>query len=134
MHNHLLQSEHNEQFHLKLQEFFPSSFFDWKITVLFYCAIHYLKALAVASKADIGDTHFDIERSVNPDRTTATMRISRTAWINYKRLYHYSRNARYNGIIDLENFEELKKRDYQMCILHFNDFKKYITSRGIPLT
>src|SRR6476619_3990067 len=53
----LNQARHNEDFHNSLCREFEHSFFDWKITCLFYISIHYLKALAVKRNKYIGSHH-----------------------------------------------------------------------------
>lgn len=49
----LNQATHNEEFHSCLCENFTEKFYDWRITSLFYTAIHYLKALALKRVIDI---------------------------------------------------------------------------------
>ncbi len=62
------------------------------------------------------------------------MRIRKSAWSNYKCLLQYSRTSRYDGIdTDFETFEELMKCDYEFCLTHLNNFKKYIHSQGIAI-
>lgn len=46
MQAHLEQAVHNEHFHACIQQEFSDKFFDWKTTVLFYVALHWLHALA----------------------------------------------------------------------------------------
>ncbi|MHB8261752.1 MAG: HEPN domain-containing protein [Bacteroidia bacterium] len=133
MHQHLKQALHNQTFHDCIESNFTNQFYDWKITVLFYVAIHYLKALATKKKIDIGETHYEIESSVNPDRNNVKMRISRTAWREYKNLFNYSRTARYEGITDFETFEKLKQVDHSFCLIHLDNFKKYIEGQGVDL-
>jgi len=133
MQQHLDQASHNQAFHDCIVENFNDKFYDWKITVLFYIAIHCLKALAIKRNATIGVTHAEIEKSVNPDRQDATMKISRNAWREYRNLYNYSRTARYEGITDTETFEKLKQLDHSYCIKHLDSFKKYIIGQGINI-
>jgi HEPN domain len=133
MENHLLQANHNRDFHNCIDKQFNNRFYDWKITSLFYVAIHYLKALASNRSIDIGETHYDIEQNVNPDRTNAKMRITKGAWREYKNLFNYSRTARYEGITDVDTFELLKQQDHSYCLIHLENFKKYIESQGISL-
>jgi hypothetical protein len=80
MERHIFKAEHNQKFHDCIEAEFDGHFYDWKITVLFYVAIHYLKALAILRGIEIGETHIEIEKSVNPDRNTAKMRLTRNAW------------------------------------------------------
>ena len=134
MHQHLEQANHNKNFHDCIETQFAGQFYDWKITVLFYVAIHYLKALADSKGVDIGETHFDIEHNVNPDRHHAKMRIKKGAWREYKNLFNYSRTARYEGITDIATFEQLKQVDHSYCLTHLDNFKKYIQGQGISIT
>jgi len=102
MEKHLLQATHNKDFHDCIDSSFSNRFYDWKITVLFYIAIHCLKAFAVKKKVDIGDTHREIEKNINPDNPQRILSITRTAYINYRDLYQSSKTARYEGITDFE--------------------------------
>jgi hypothetical protein len=134
MNTFLDQASHNEEFHTSLCETFNDKFYDWKITALFYCSIHYLKALAASRGIDIGSTHQEIENNVNPDKKYNKMAIKRWAWIEYRNLYKYSRTARYEGMkTDRETFEKLKKTDYDFSKVHLEQFKKYIQSQGVDL-
>jgi hypothetical protein len=129
--HHILQAEHNEKFHDCICEQFPDRFFDWKITVLFYQAIHLLQGLADKKGILIGDTHYEIERNINPDRHNASMRLSKGAWREYNALYQYSQTARYDGITDFETFERIKQVDYGYCLKHLDNFKKYLKTVGL---
>jgi hypothetical protein len=133
MQQHIDQATHNQKFHDTIDCNFDGQFHDWKITVLFYVAIHYLKALASSRNIDIGETHYEIEQSVNPDRQNSKMKITRGAWREYKNLFNYSRTARYEGITDFETFEKLKQLDHSYCLTHLDNFKKYIQSQGITI-
>ena len=55
MQQYLNQANHNQKFHDCINSEFPGHFCDWKITVLFYIAIHYLKALADKKNFDINN-------------------------------------------------------------------------------
>ena len=130
---HLAQATHNREFHGCIQTTFNDRFYDWKITALFYTAIHWLKALAAKRTIDIGETHSDIARNVNPERHSPKMPISRNAWRDYHQLYRYSQSARYNGITDFETWEKLKEADHKSCLEHLENFKKYIEGQGLAL-
>lgn len=130
----LKQASHNEEFHKCICENSSDRFYDWKITSLFYSAIHYLKAMAFKRAINIGQTHFEIEQNVNPDRPKPVMRITKGAWNEYKKLLQYSRTSRYDGIdTDFETFELLMQTDYEYCIIHLDNFKKYLISQGLEI-
>lgn len=132
MQHHLLQSEHNQQFHTAICANNPDIFFDWKITCLFYVAIHYLKALAAKNSIDIGKSHAEIERNVSPLKGGMLMPLPLNAWRWYHNLYRYSRTARYNGIMAPLSFEAIKKIDHKHCVHLLSNFKNFIKSQGVP--
>jgi hypothetical protein len=133
MQQHLEQAAHNKSFHDLIESNFSEQFYDWKITVLFYIAIHYLKALASKRNIDIGETHYEIEQNVNPDRPNSKMKLTRGAWREYKNLFNYSRTARYEGITDFSTFEKLKQIDHSYCLQHLENFKTYIQNQGVDI-
>lgn len=133
MQNHLNQAKHNEKFHNAICDKFDDCYFDWKITSLFYSAIHYLKALSSKKNIDIGDTHHEIEKNINPFSPGASMRLAKTPYRNYKDLYSYSRTARYDGFVNYEVFQKAREADYIHCLELLERFKKYIKSQDIPI-
>src|SRR5690606_38294765 len=122
MQDHLNQAVHNQRFHNSICDNFNDNFHDWKITVLFYTALHWLQALASMRGINIGDTHVDIEKNVNPDRTSSRMKISKEAWRNYKMLFRYSQTSRYDGITDFNTWHQIKKKDHSYCEIHLEKF------------
>ncbi|NCX95288.1 MAG: hypothetical protein EBX41_02560 [Chitinophagia bacterium] len=60
------QAQHNERFHDNICSSFPDDFFDWKITILFYIAIHHVKALANQLGITIGESHRAINGNIKP--------------------------------------------------------------------
>lgn len=133
MQQHILQSEHNQKFHLSICSHNPNNFFDWKITCLFYDAIHCLKALAAKKGVNIGHTHSDIERNVSPFKNATIMPLPHAAWNNYHNLYRYSRSSRYNGFTSETAFEIIKQIDHNHCLQCIENFKSYVKSQGVPL-
>ena len=133
MQHHLDQASHNQDFHDCIAREFSTKFYDWKITTLFYTALHLLKALGDKRGINIGSTHQDIEQNCNPDRHNCKMAINKNAWKDYKSLYRYSHTARYEGITDVSTFETMMQNDYQYCKIHINSFKKYLKGQGLPI-
>jgi predicted acetyltransferase len=131
MQKHIDQANHNIEFHSCIDSKFTGKFTDWKITVLFYVAIHLIKALAAKDKKNIGNSHKEINTGINPTNRNAVMKISRKAWRSYQTMYQNSKNSRYNGITDLETFEELLQGDYQSSLENLVFLTKYLNGRGI---
>ena len=131
---HIPQAQHNQLFYNHIQSEFPIQFGDWKITVLFYIAIHYLQALADHRGIDIGCTHYDIEKNVNPNLPNAKMRITRNAWRCYRNLFQYSKIARYDGFVKIERFNTIQNYNHLHCMDNLEHFRKYIEGQGVELT
>lgn len=132
MNEFVIHAQHNETFHDHLCEQFPASYFDWKLTAIFYAACHYLKALAVKRNKIIGEFHVQINNNIRSGPHNPTMPLPKGAYKNYMDLFHYSQTARYDGVIpDLKTFEELRKADYQHALQCFTNFKKYMVDQGV---
>ena len=133
MKSYVDQGKHNESLLSHLKTTFPDTYFDWKITIIFYSAIHYLKAYAALNKKNIGVTHQEIFNNTDSHNKNAVFPIQKGAFILYKDIFHYSKNARYNGMIDSSTFEILMKKDFQECEILFEKFKKFLISKRVPL-
>ncbi len=128
---HINQSKHNSDLHGAICDKFPEHYNDWKITVLFYTALHCIKAYFKSKNIDIGDTHVQIEKSINPLIQHAPHKVNQGCWANYKSLYRYSHTARYDGISDMLTFQESLKEDHKNCKEHLIAVKKYVTDHGL---
>ena len=130
----LKQAAHNEEFHLSICTQFSDDFFDWKITCIFYTALHYLKALASYRNVDLGQKHTDIFRSINPRNNLRVMQIPSNMFDKYDEMFRYSHSSRYDGIsTDEDTFKIIMKNDYQEAVKLLTPFKKYILSQlAIP--
>lgn len=126
-------AKHNEKFHELICNAENTGYYDWKVTVLFYVAIHYLKALAQFRKKSIGESHEQINNNIKNNRQGATMPLQNTARNNYMALYRYSQTSRYDGFTDADTFQQLMKRDYEDALECLSDFKKYIASSKVPV-
>lgn len=133
MKSYVDQGKHNESLLDHLKKNFPDKYNDWKITVIFYSAIHYLKAYAALNKKSIGVTHHEIFINTDSHNKKAIFPIQKGAYILYKDIYQYSRTARYNGMIDSATFETLMKADFDECEKNFDKFKKFLISKKVPI-
>jgi len=126
MSQYIQQAEHNQEFHDCIDCNFKGRYYDWQITVLFYVAVHYLKALAEKRGVDIGESHKAIRQNVCPASVHRIMQIPNNAWRWYSGLLEYSRSARYNGIADFEHYQELKQNDHAHAVILLESFKSYV--------
>jgi hypothetical protein len=129
----LLQIKHNQDFYDCICAGHPDNYYDWKITVSFYIAVHYLKALAYKKMVLLPSSHFDVEKLVNPTKGDA-LKLTHNAWDWYYNLYLYSRTARYSGFTeDPTLYMAIKKADYQYCEKYLTKFKNYMKGKGIQV-
>ncbi len=133
MKSFVAQGKHNEDLLHHLKATFPDKYNDWKITIIFYSSIHYLKAYAALNKKNIGVTHQEIFKNTDSHNKSATFPIQKGAYLLYKDIYQYSRTSRYTGMIDAATFEILMKADFDECEKHFDKFKKYLIAKKVPI-
>lgn len=129
----LKQFKHNEYFHGSICENYPTEVWDWKITIIFYCAYHLIQSLAAHKKIEIGNRHSEILRNIKPSNPDRKLQIKRDAFYAYDQLFEYSQTARYKGFLDFEHFQELKKADYEDAIKKYEYLKKYIKEQGVNI-
>lgn len=130
METYLAKAKHNEKFHDDICDRFNDRYFDWKITSLFYSAIHLVKVFAEKESKTIGFNHSEVNQSINPNNPSADLPISRGAYSQYISLYKHSKTARYDGIdTDPETFELLKQNDWEECKKQYLGLKKYMKNK-----
>jgi hypothetical protein len=127
------QFQHNIGFHQHLCTSNPESYYDWKITCLFYCSYHLIQGLAAYRKINIGQRHSDILWNLNPKNQKRPIQFKKDAFYAYDQLFEYSRTARYDGFTSFEDFQELKKADYEDALIRYEYLKQYIISQGLKV-
>lgn len=134
MNGHLARADYNWNFQAELQHLFPQDYFDWKISAVFYAALHLVDAYAAF--ADIRPFNNHEQRfyhldSSNPD---AELPLSAAAFKLYRRLYRYSINARYDEIGSIEAYEKARKNDHKDAVERFKEFRRYLKEDvGLPI-
>lgn len=103
---HVQQAQHNEQFLLQFDVRRPP-YLDWLVTVLFYAALHYLRALL--SRHGLSN----ISRYGEVDNAFSRLLIFRRnaeVYIDYRQLKDDSRRARYEfwrpGVREVEELRD----------------------------
>lgn len=88
---HLAQAEHNEQF-LETLSLPATPYLDWAVTVIFYAALHYIRALAARHQFTNISTYADMDRVFE---RVPVFRRNREVYVDYRQLKDDSRVARY---------------------------------------
>jgi len=125
---HLEKACENEEF-LNCIGTQNEAYIEWQITAIFYCAYHYIKALADHKKVNLGRDHHTIHSNINPGKKEAVMPIKPHVWKSYYELYNYSKSARY----DLDSDEIDLRRDLEECHKNLVEIKKYVQAKGVDI-
>lgn len=121
MQQHLNQAKHNESFLSVVETHFPDNFFDWKITIIFYIAVHYIDAY-FASYGEHTYSHEDRREKLEYGANSVSM-----AFIDhYNNLYNICRNARYNGFTDEQAYLRLQQNKLAEAKKNLKFIKNYI--------
>lgn len=112
---HKTKALHNEEF-LNLYKLSDGEFVDWAVTVLFYCALHWMRALAAQEGYQI--TGYKGEEDVF--KGTGVFTDEAYDW--YRQLKEDSRVARYK----MRQFSNSDFRDLQLNF--FDPFRSWVMS------
>ena len=88
---HLEKAQQNERFLELIKKHSNNEFSEWKITVVFYIALHLVKALCKKKSIYTGNSHSRLETALNESSL-----IPDDFADNYHALYENSRTARYS--------------------------------------
>lgn len=131
MKRHLEQVNHNQEFLAVIEGHSPEKYFDWKITIVFYSALHYLRGLEKLKKLTIPNSHKDMFENINPKLKGAIMPVSKDCYEAYRDLYNLTRSARYSGIIDPKNQALLMKSQLATAKRHYQKVKQYCHDNNV---
>lgn len=126
MEKHIKQAKHNKSLLEHLITTFPNTYSDWKVTLCFYTAVHYMRALVVKHGGELVDSHEQIKRMMCPRSVGKICTIKQDQWDNYHGLKVYSENARYNGILDIDDHEEVNSDNLKGALTMLDRFEKYV--------
>jgi hypothetical protein len=90
---HLRQAKHNEQF-LDTFDLSTTPYLDWVVTVIFYAALHYIRALAARHHFGNVSSHADMDRIFS---RVPVFRRQPDVYVDYRQLKDDSRAARYDA-------------------------------------
>ncbi len=104
MKDYLRKAKHNENFLAVLEKSFPNEFYDWKIVVIFYIAVHYIEA------------YFDSHgiKTTNHKQRRELIEFGEFSFLrsfidNYDNLFNICHISRYNGFKNFEAFNAHQK-------------------------
>lgn len=98
------KSNHNKHFLETIENNYPEDFFDWKVTVQFYTALHKCYCVIITKEKDVLPSHSkNIKNLKIIDASIAKKLFT---------LYKNSRQSRYDGFIKEEAMLRINKINY----------------------
>lgn len=135
---HLKQAKHNSDFAAHCETTFADNYFDWKITVVFYEALHYVKAyLEIQGVTTDTLRHTQISDIIDYDpkrNRGAKQKIPfvKRAFKSYQRLRENSENARYDcHFLNQDDGLAHNKSVYNQSKQALGILKDYLEARGL---
>jgi hypothetical protein len=130
---HYNQIKHNTNFLNFLQKEVPDDFYDWKITVTFYIALHYIRAYACKMNVKLGDSHISIIYNLKQSNANSGIPVPQHIFLSYLKLYDTSKNARYSGLKNDETILKKYKARYDECLKSLESIKEHLSKNGIKI-
>ena len=134
MQSHINQALHNEKFVEECCVSYPDSYFDWKVTATFYCALHLFRAFCEKRGINAGSTHDHLASMFDPKRNGGNppTSLKKHIWSTYSTLQKYSEHARYETFLDPEIENEIQRDNFSECQKLLSILKDYFNQQGIP--
>lgn len=133
---HLKQAKHNANFLQSVENQWADAFFDWKITLKFYVALHFMRAWVVQKGVIVPlESHFAFHKELNPSNAQAKCPLPKPIFDAYYLLYAQSRQARYEGFISsLPVFNREMRSRYQTLVLPtFQTIETFLKKEGVSI-
>lgn len=112
---HIEHFKRNEKFLKVITEASPDAYFDWHVTVCFYCALHLVRAFLVSKGVLDSNSHHHTLSCIDPKEENRP--IGGVSLPNlhrpYLHLYLLSRNSRYDGFLHAKQFDEDQREKLQ---------------------
>lgn len=113
------QAISNENFLLSIERSFSKDFFDWKTTVAFYSALHYIKSYALTKGVVLSDHSDTFKKLYSQQGKSPTLKIDSKIVSCYRNLFRLAHSSRYDGYTKPDVCGKIGK-------LRFKDAKEYL--------
>jgi hypothetical protein len=125
---YISKSNHN----IKFNENIDSGFSDWKVTAIFYVAIHYIKSYDRRLNIEL-KSHADIFKHIDPSKTDALLKLPEKLFSAYEHLYRLSISSRYDGIENFEKHLKSNQQNYIQAIELLKIIKEELNKQGLKI-
>jgi uncharacterized protein (UPF0332 family) len=130
---HIDKARNNEKFLAFIESNITDDFIDWKITVTFYAALHYIKALLKAKHVADTHSHTKIDLAINPGNKNRKFAMPGDYYQCYRELYEASRNARYTVVYSNQFQILLQKMQCEQSKQNLSKLKEYVKNEGVKI-
>lgn len=110
---------HNKSFLETIENDYPQDYFDWKVTIQFYYALHVSFCILTTSGISVSTSH---RENINALRLVDT-NLSRKLY----KLLKFSKQSRYDGFLSEDAMLRINKINYQENRLTLKEFEKFYT-------
>ncbi|HRP02924.1 MAG TPA: hypothetical protein PLE30_09795 [Candidatus Kapabacteria bacterium] len=125
---YLVKSFHNIEFDKNTS----SDYFDWKVTTIFYTALHYMKHYTEQQNVVLRN-HSHIFENINPNNSDGVIPLQPKAFTAYKLLYDLSIKSRYEGINNKNLFLKTNSNNYKKSLEFLNTIKQELINQGLEI-
>ncbi|WP_148660839.1 hypothetical protein [Marinilabilia salmonicolor] len=73
----------------------PKDFWDWKVTICFYVAVHLVNSHLAKTINAHYRSHIDVNQAINPYNELSPSKVPENIYLAYKKLQGLSRRSRY---------------------------------------
>jgi hypothetical protein len=133
MTNHLDQAKHNFNFLDYLDKSnLSDDYCDWKITVVFYTALHVMRAYTLFKGKSVINSHREFHDKINPEGIHNLLDLDSNIFDIYLELYYASKRCRYaESIISGESLKKLNTVQYGNSRNHLEKILEYVNNKGM---
>lgn len=122
------QAVSNDNFLSIVEKNSPTNFFDWKTTICFYCALHYMKSFAATKNVDL-ENHNDFDIKTFSQSTGASPELIVDSQIRsfYINLRKASNHSRYDGLLlNAKVAKKVAKLRYKDSLQYLEKIKNWV--------
>lgn len=129
---HYQQAVHNFKFFCEVHSKLPDVFYDWKITILFYTAIHLLRALMDNRGIKVDNSHIALRNAINPNKPSSISPVKPHCYSSYVYLYNASQDARYSGFLEPDRRKKYLLKKFLKSRNALSSIDSYMKSQSYP--
>lgn len=125
--SHFTQAKKNLKFLSEISVAYPKGYWDWKVTVAFYAALHLVNGHINKTTNNSYRTHKETNQALNPYNKLSLSKIPEEECLRYEKLHNLSRRSRYlcsekvqNRIAETQKSYNTYDKHFAKCMRHLD--------------